>query len=713
MSERPTLQNAVSPFLKHGATQPVAWLPWGEAALDFAKREDRPILLDIGAVWCHWCHVMDRESYDDPATAALINEHFIPVKVDRDERPDVDARYQRAVQALAGQGGWPLTAFLTPDGRAFYGGTYFPPTDAHGRPLFRRVLQEVARAWREDRERALRQAEELSSRIAASEAGLRRSAELGSELVALGEESLADEFDFRHGGFGRAPKFPNPGGLHLLLDRWLDDGEEWQRRVVLESLVSMGRGGIFDQLGGGFHRYATDARWLIPHFEKMASDNGALLELYARAAATFEEPLFGDVARGILRYYRAVAPHLLERGGFPASQDADTGMDDDGDYWTWTEEEVASALEGDERLTRAALLRYGFDDPAARMHLDPERHVLFLARDTAQVAAELGESDAEAVARSLGEAARRLVGAREARPRPFVDETVYADWTAMVAAGHLAAARYVEAEAATPALAALERIWSAAWREGTGIAHRVDFGGGGPGEPAAEGTAARAAAEGFLSDQAFVAAAFLDAFELSQRDEWLSRAAAIADIMLSRFRAPDGAGFVDRPSDADAPGALSEPHRPIADAPEPSGNAIAALTLLRLEALLDAPRYGDAARRTLTAFAGAASRLASGAATYFRAVDWALSPVTTVVVVGAEPAPAADPLFREALGAYRPRTVLRRFQARSVDARSLPAAVRAMLSADAPRAYVCAGRTCAAPVATPEELSELLRSFRG
>ncbi|MGH7444425.1 MAG: thioredoxin domain-containing protein, partial [Longimicrobiales bacterium] len=258
--ERNALAGETSPFLQHGATQPVDWQPWGAAAFERARREDRPILLDIGAVWCHWCHVMDAESYDDAETATLINDHFVAIKVDRDERPDVDARYQRAVQLMTGQGGWPLTAFLTPDGDVFYGGTYFPPRDAHGRPSMRRVLTELARLWREERARALESVEAVRDNLARVAAAETAPGELDPALLEHTIEELAESFDFRFGGFGRAPKFPNAGALDLLLDRALDENVEWARRIVVETTHAMARGGIYDQLGGGFHRYATDAR---------------------------------------------------------------------------------------------------------------------------------------------------------------------------------------------------------------------------------------------------------------------------------------------------------------------------------------------------------------------------------------------------------------------------------------------------------------------
>ncbi|HEX6940936.1 MAG TPA: thioredoxin domain-containing protein [Longimicrobiales bacterium] len=692
-----TLAGSRSPFLRHGAEQPVAWLPWGAEAFERAQREGRPILLDIGAVWCHWCHVMDRESYEDPETAALINELFVPVKVDRDERPDVDARYQRAVQAVSGQGGWPLTAFLTPDGEVFYGGTYFPPEDRFGRPSFRRVLREAARVWREQPERAVEAARSIRVHVSAYAQAESEAGAVARRIVDDAVAAFSQAFDARHGGFGGAPKFPNAGALNLLLDRYLDAGVALARRIVTTTLTAMARGGIHDQLGGGFHRYATDERWLVPHFEKMAYDNGVLLEAYARAYAVFRDPLYRAVAEGIVGYYREVAPALFAAGGFPASQDADIGPHDDGDHWTWTLEEVRAALGGDERLERVAALRYGLDEVAATMPTDRSRHVLFLARDVDAVAGELGV-DAEEAARLVAEVARRLKAARDARPRPFVDETPYSGWTALVASGHLAAARHFgDAEAGRAALRALDRIWEEAFDAVDGVAHR-------PGD---------ATAGGYLEDQAYVAQALVDAFEWSQRPEHLERARRVAEIMLERFRAPGTGALADRAPEDGGEALLGEPYLPIIDAPAPAGNAVAALTLLRLAALVHDATYADRAREILAAFAGSAGQMPTAIATYVRAVDWATAPVTTVVVVGEPGAEAADALLRAALAAYRPRTVVRRFAPGAVAAEELPPALAAMVTGESPRAYLCAGQTCAAPVSEPDALAELLRAFRG
>ena len=717
------LADSKSPFLRHGAEQPVDWLPWGEAAFDLARAQDRPLLLDIGAVWCHWCHVMDRESYDNAELATLINEWFVPVKVDRDERPDVDARYQRAVQVLTGQGGWPLTAFLTPDGDVYYGGTYFPPTDQHGRPSFTRVLREVARVWREERGRAVEAAQGIQARLDEFARAETAPGEPAAAMVDATLEDLAQSFDFRHGGFGRAPKFPNAGAVDLLLDRWIDAGTDWARRIVTETLTAMANGGIHDQLGGGFHRYATDARWLVPHFEKMAYDNGTLLATYARARVALEDGApaeaapgrggAGDAAPeqsgaavaadelgpldraidGIIAYYRDVAPGLAAAGGFPASQDADVG-DDDGDYWTWTIAELKDALRED-RLVQAARLHFGFDDPGAAVHSDPSRHVLFVAADAAAVAARLG-ADAGETTRTLEEVYTRLKRARDARPRPFVDETLFAGWIALVASGYLAAARHCRRQdAAAASLAALERIWSDGFVDGRGIIHRL-------GDPDSGE---------LLEDQALAAAAFVDAFELTQDAVHLGRAGTLMRLTLDRFR-HDSGGLLDRPAGGDAAGTLTQPHLPIADAPVPAGNAVAALTLLRLAALTDDRSLHDDALRILRAFAGSAPRMASGAATYMKAVAWATAPLTTIVVVDDAPA-AESELFRAALRRYRPRTVLRWFHPDAIAPAALPEPLRAMVGGAAPRAYVCAGTTCAAPVEDAAALDALLREFRG
>jgi len=414
-------------------------------------------------------------------------------------------------------------------------------------------------------------AQEVRERLAAYERGEVQAGAVTAELVDATVEAFAQSFDFRHGGFGLAPKFPNAGAMNLLLDRYLDTGTDWMRRIVAETLDAMARGGIRDQLGGGFHRYATDAKWRIPHFEKMAYDNGVLLETYAIAHAVLGDPLYRDAAEGILAYYRDVAPALVDAGGSPASQDADVGPHDDGGYWTWTVDEVRAALDGDEALTRAAVLRYGLDEQDSAMPHDRNRHVPYLARSVAEVARELGDDEASTATRLAGIRAR-LKAARDVRPRPFVDETVYSGWSALVASGHLAAARYLgRADAADAAVRALDRIWEEAADQGSGLVrHRVGDGGSGV----------------YLEDQAYVAQALLDAHEVVQRPDLLGRARRVVDGMLDTFRDTERGALLDRPRGAPgvAPG-LEAAHRPVIDSPAPGANAVAALTLLRLAAL--------------------------------------------------------------------------------------------------------------------------------
>ncbi|HLA25330.1 MAG TPA: DUF255 domain-containing protein, partial [bacterium] len=330
---RNELDRAQSAYLLGAAHQPVHWLPWSEAAFARAQAEDKPILMDIGAVWCHWCHVIDHESYDDPAVAAIINEHFVAIKVDRDERPDIDARYQHAVSAITGQGGWPLTAFLTPEGKVFYGGTYFPPDDAYGRPGFKRVLLSVAAYYRDRKDEAVEAAAQLHRQLAAmlkpSVGGALDPGHLNAAVT-----SIVRQYDSAHGGFGGAPKFPHTPTLELLLRRAFRTGEPDFLGIVTRTLEQMARGGMRDHLGGGFHRYSTDARWIVPHFEKMLYDNAGLLAAYVQAWQATERPLFRTVAAETAGFLLTVLSDST-RGGFYGSQEADVGPHDDGSYFTW------------------------------------------------------------------------------------------------------------------------------------------------------------------------------------------------------------------------------------------------------------------------------------------------------------------------------------------------------------------------------------------
>ena len=617
---------------------------------------------------------MDRESYEDPDLAAYLNAHFVCIKVDRDERPDVDARYQRAVQALTGQGGWPLTAFLTPAGDVFYGGTYFPPADRFGRQSLQTVLEKVRDIFQAQREKVDGSGREVRSHVA--HALLEATpGELSPALLAEGAERMAKLFDFRYGGFGSQPKFPHPAAVDFLLGRWWDTGEAWLKEMVEKTLTGMALGGVHDQLGGGFHRYSVDERWIVPHFEKMAYDNAELLKVYLHASAALGDPLYRSTAEGIVAWGLHVLADL-EHGGFGASQDADVGLDDDGDYFTWTEDEARSALTAEEWT--AARRRWDVY-PEGEMHHDPRRNVLWVARGKAAIAAEVQAAESQ-VRRLLESAKAKLARARDARPAPFVDRAVYVAWNAMMAEAFLEAAAVLSRpECATFALRTLERLWTAGTDETGLMRHRADI----PGGPT------------LLDDQVQAASAAIAAYEHTGSPVWLDRARALADLVLRHFADHDGGGFFDTPGE---PGAdlLGARAKPVQDAPTPAANAVAALDYSRLAAITEDDRYAKVAERTLRAFAGSLGELGLFAATGFRALDLLVNGACRIVVADTT---TESPLSTAALATYRPRRVL------------VHAAASPVASLSPPVALVCVGTACASPVTDPGALRTTLETF--
>jgi hypothetical protein len=655
----PNLLSAeASAYLQSAAHQPVHWEPWGDGAFARARAEDRPILLDIGAVWCHWCHVMDGESYEDPAVADVLNREFVCVKVDRDERPDVDARYQRAVQAISGQGGWPLTAFLDSEGRVFYGGTYFPPDqNSYGRPGFRTTLVEIARRYREDRDKLLTNAKDLAGRLsgALDETGR---GDATVDVLLAGADQMARLFDVRYGGFGGAPKFPHPGACEFLLARWWDTREDWPREIVSKTLEGMARGGIRDHLGGGFHRYTVDERWIVPHFEKMATDNAELLRAYCSAYSAFGTPALREAASGIVDWTLAILSDPA-RQVFFASQDADTNFGDDGDYWTWTVAEAKAALSAPEFEVAAKVFDIG---ARGEMHVNPAKNVLWR---------RIAPTDAERAV--LERALAQLKQARDQRTAPFVDRTPYVSWNAMLAGAFLQAGAVLDrTECNELALACLERVWGEGWHEGTGMSRVIG----------------RSTPAGMLDDQVQSAYAFVDAFEATGAPAWLDRAVTVMEHVERAHGDPAG-GYWDIATAGDG-GYLAVRGKPAQDAPSPSGNGVAALVLARLAGVTGDPRWRERLNRQVTAFAGAAGQLGLHGATLLRAIDWALHPVTRIEVAGPLGPGEACAMHLAALQTWRPRRVVIR------------------RSADRPQATVCVGTTCSLPVETRTAFAELV-----
>ncbi|HSB76830.1 MAG TPA: thioredoxin domain-containing protein [Terriglobales bacterium] len=694
------LAQASSAYLRTAMHQPIRWHQWGPEAFALAQKEDKPILLDIGAVWCHWCHVMDRESYENSELAEIVNQHFIAIKVDRDERPDVDSRYQVAVSAISGQGGWPLTAFLTPDGKPFYGGTYFPPDDQWGRPGFKRVLLAIAGAYREKRAEVTEQASMVGNLLAQSEAFAAPAAEFSPAVIDSIVAAAIKMFDPQHGGFGNAPKFPHPSVIDLLIERYTRGGDENLKNVFVTTLQHMARGGVYDQLAGGFHRYSVDERWLVPHFEKMSYDNSELLKNYVHAAQATGDSFFADVARDIIRWMDECLTDR-DRAGFFASQDADYSLADDGDYFTWTLDEAAAALSGDE--LKVAQLHYDINE-VGEMHHNPAKNVLFVRAPIEQIAVRLGMPP-DRVQALLASAREKLYAARRRRPTPFVDKTLYVSWNALCVSAYLEAARVLQLEDARQfALRSLDRILAEGWNAQHGLRHVIAYS-----EPGAE----KQALPGLLDDYAFTALACLDAYETTSDLSYFRFAERIAGRMIERFFDESAGGFFDAETadPTEALGVLATRRKPFQDSPTPSGNSAAAMALLRLHALTNNSSYQEKAERTLRAFAGVAEQYGMFAATYAIAAVMFSQPHTQVAVIGE--GAAAERLYRAAVAPFAFTKAVLKFTANEVTPQNLPPALAETLPA-LPRtqeatAVICSGFSCRPPLSDPEELARILR----
>jgi uncharacterized protein YyaL (SSP411 family) len=735
------LARASSAYLRSAMHQPIQWHEWGEEAFAAAQRENKPVLLDIGAVWCHWCHVMDRESYDDPEVAAIVNEHFIAVKVDRDERPDIDSRYQAAVQAVSGQGGWPLTAFLTPDGKPFYGGTYFPPNDGYGRPSFRRVLLSIANAYKEKNGDVVEQAKMLEGAIAHSESFAGRSGRVSRSIIDAIKKSAFSMFDAHHGGFGQAPKFPHPSALDLLIEQYARttsgaslpraaegrsyvdhaDGEQL-RNLIVTTLEHMANGGVYDQLAGGFHRYSVDERWVVPHFEKMCYDNSELLKSYVHAYQATGSEFFANVARDIIRWMDDWLSDR-ERGGFYASQDADISMDDDGDYFTWTRDETRAVLTEEE--AQVAELHYDINE-IGEMHHNPAKNVLYVRAPIEEIARRMSLAP-DRVQTLLESAKKRMYAARLQRPTPYVDKTVYVGWNSMCISAYLEAAKVLNLEGARHfALRSLDRILAEAWRPrhdespsageppaSTRLRHVVAY---------SDPQAAHREVSGLLDDYAATTIACLDAYEATADLSYFKFAQTITDAMIARFFDATSGGFFDSepPADGKGLGVLSTRRKPLQDSPTPAGNPMAAIALLRMHHYTGDAGYRDKAELTLETFAGVAEQFGIFAGTYGIAVTYLLeNPLQVVVVAGDGPEKTTGQLYAAASAPFAFNKTTLRLTANQAVAINLPPALAStipnlpQLKSGKSFAVLCSGFTCQPPLTDAAELRRALESTLG
>jgi uncharacterized protein YyaL (SSP411 family) len=704
------LDRSASSYLRSARHQPVQWHPWGEEAFALAAAQDKPILLDIGAVWCHWCHVMDRESYEDPELAALVNQHFIAIKVDRDERPDVDARYQAAVSAISGQGGWPLTAFLTSTGQPYFGGTYFPADDRYGRPGFKRVLLTMAQAWHNRREEALESASSVMAAVEQNESFSGRGGDLNLALVDKLAESVLKQFDARNGGFGSQPKFPHPGAIDLLIQAANHRGTagasgklaERAREAAITTLTKMSLGGVYDQLAGGFHRYSVDERWVVPHFEKMLYDNTELLRNYLHAYQSFVQPEFAHVANEIVRWLDTTMTDR-ERGGFYGSQDADIDLDDDGDYFTWTKAEAQAVLTPGEWAVAG---RYWDIGDLGDMHHNPQKNVLHIRFKVGDVAREAGIPLEEAVAR-LSSARAKLLEARQSRLTPFIDRTMYTGWNAMAITAYLEAARVLRLDSAREfALKTLDRLLVQAWDGAASLAHVIAY---------PDDLRPHERVAGNLDDYAFTIHACVDAWLATGKTAYYDSAIRLAEAMIERFYDRTAGAFVDTQLVQDGTaqlGALTARRKPLQDSPTPAGNPTAASALLRLESLSGRKDFREIAEDTLASFAGIVEHFGLYAGSYALALSRLLLDPVQVVVVGR--GAEATKLEVQATARFAVNKTVIRLRAQQLTAETLPAALAETLP-QVPHpegthawALVCKGRTCLPPITTPDALLEAI-----
>jgi uncharacterized protein len=702
MSDHPQnrLKDSASPYLRSAAHQPIDWHEWNDAAFARAKSEDKPILLDIGAVWCHWCHVIDRESYENETIAKIINEHFVPVKVDRDERPDVDSRYQAAIATLSGQGGWPLTGFLLPDGKPFFGGTYFPPEDAMGRPGFRRILLAVADSYKTKRADLERAASSLADAVAQAEMFSGMRAEFDLAVVDAQIKSIVQQFDIKNGGFGRSPKFPHASAIDLVLERYRQAKEKHLLAIAETTLEKMARGGVYDQLAGGFHRYSVDERWLVPHFEKMSYDNSELLRNYLHLSQVsgkqdWEAP-FDDTADGIVLWVNTVLSDQ-ENGGFYASQDADYSLDDDGDYFTWTLDEVRAVLTPEE--SRVIELYYDVE-ANGEMHHNPAKNVLWINRGFKEIG-KLLDRDPNDVVTIKSSAETKMKEARLARPTPYIDTTMYVAWNSMFVSAYLEASRVLRVEwmrqdCRAFALKTLDRMLREVWTDSRGFGHRI----GGP------------PLEGSLDDQVFGVIALLDAYETTLDSRYFDAARRTMDLTLERYADQEAGGFFDRASDAPPMGGLEVRRKPFQDSPTPGANSIAIIALTRLHAFTGDQRYCDFAKKSLECFARVAGQYGLFSASYGLAATLFAHHPTQVVITGNADDPVAQALEDAAHRIFRfGKSVLRVTPGTKLN--NLAGALKEtlpQLPANNAVAVVCAGQTCLPPTSDPEQLVAYLEN---
>jgi hypothetical protein len=669
------LIDETSPYLLQHAYNPVDWWPWGDEAIAAAKRLDRPIFLSVGYSACHWCHVMEHESFEDESIAALMNEHFINIKVDREERPDVDQIYMHAVQLLSGRGGWPMSVFLAPDLRPFFGGTYWPPESRMGMPGFRAILQRIHELWTTRRDELLANADQLTEAVREVSVPVGEAGSLNESLLRQASAQLRRAADRRHGGFGAAPKFPQAMDVRLLLRAWNRFGDQDALNVAQLTLAKMAAGGIYDHLGGGFHRYSTDERWLVPHFEKMLYDNALLVPAYLEAFQATGEANFARVARETLDYVLREMTHA--DGGFFSTQDADS-EGEEGKFFVWTEAEVTSLLGPDD----ARVFNYCYD-VTADGHWEG-MSILNRPKTSDQAACVLGLNEAD-LNSMLDRSRRKLFEARSRRVAPGRDDKILTSWNGMM----------ISAMSAGGQVLAEPRFAIAARSAADFVLTRMRMPSGELWHSFKDGQARFA---GYLDDYACLINGLVDAYQVTFEARFVDAAVDLAERMISRFRDAAGGFFYTATDHEQLITQTKDSH----DGATPSGNSMAATALLRLGRLCGRQDFETAATTTLEFVLGVLARSPTAASQSLLALDFLIGPACELAVVAGDSPQSATDVIRVLHQPFVPNKLIA-FRAGGVSETDLPRPLTALLGGKASHGndatvYVCEHGTCGSPL---------------
>ena len=644
------LSREKSAYLRHASNQKIDWYPWSEHVFEIARESDRPVFLSSGAVWCHWCHVMARECFYDEEISDLLGNYFISIKLDRDERPDIDRRYQLAVAAMGSGGGWPLTVFLTPEKVPFFGGTYFPPEDRMGRPGFKKVLKAVSELYQSKKDEISEYTENLMKAIRPDP--LPRG-EINESRVHSAVSNVLSQFDPQNGGFGTAPKFPMPGAIDFLLNRFSLSGGEPIEAALRKTLDAMTAGGFYDHIGGGFHRYSTDEAWIVPHFEKMADDNAWLLKNYLSAYAVFGEARYRETSEGIITFVQSVLSH--PEGGFYASQDADVTPDDEGGYFTWTDEDFRRVLDDEEYRILSLLLLHD----AGSMHHDRTKKVLFMAEGVQEIAKKCGKG-ADDVMRIIRNGKDKLLKERNKRVTPFVDTTLYTSINGMMISVFLFGFRILKDPVLKDfALRSLDKIMAMHLSEGR-LYHTQDV-------------------AAMLEDYAYLIDALLAAYEVTGSTSYVTAATELMDACISDLWDESEGGFFDSKDHL-----LGMSLKAVEDIPHPSSNALCIRVLLKLYSITGEESFRRRAEDGLNVFSVKANEIGIHAGYYFSALDAWFHPLKLTLY--SEP---DSSLSREAVSLFIPH-------------------IDILYEED--RGYIvpCVGEVCYEPVHNSEALKKIL-----